>query len=368
MKKGLIKTILFVVILLFFPSGSVSADMFPIFKLGETYSNPIVNPKNALVIKEEDLSFEISGMNINANIVYKIVNTGEDGTFTFIYPVINVYSDGEKYDFNVKVEGKEIKYEAKTEDEIKTILNGDWEKTKELLNFGDRVFFDPLRGFPYTPAVKDAEEKGCQFFVFNTFLKKNTLTEVDVNFESSAGFDGERYHNIANHYPDYSTIIYHYYYILNVKDFYKNFEKMKIGIVYPKEYPLKSNLEGSVTTIGDKNILKIELNSDFKNLSFSYMLKRIPKFLLYMDTLVQILIFVFIPLLLILLVLWLTNRTKRKILLIPIFILIALILGIASTDKDLLLFVGRAFAYVILPLVILVLVVKYIRRRNKNEK
>ena len=59
---------------------------------------------------------------------------------------------------------------------------------------------------------------------------------------------------------------------------------------------------------------------------------------------------------------------KRRILLIPIFILIALILGIASTDKDLLLFVGRAFAYVILPLVILVLIVKYIRRRSENEK
>ena len=153
-----------------------------------------------------------------------------------------------------------------------------------------------------------------------------------------------------------------------MKDFYKNFEKMKIEFVYPKEYPLKSNLEGSVTNIGDKNILKIELNSDFKNLSFSYVLKRIPKFLLYMDTLVLILIFVFIPLLLLLLVFWLTNRTKRRILLIPIFILIALILGIASTDKDLLLFVGRAFAYVILPLVILVLIVKYIRRRSENEK
>jgi hypothetical protein len=172
MKKVFMKVVLLIAILLLVPLGSVSADMFPIFKLGETHSNPIVNPKNVLVVKEEDLSFEISGKNINANIVYKIVNTGEDGTFTFIYPVINVYSDGEKYDFNVKVEGKEIKYEAKTEDEIKTMLNGDWEKTKELLNFGDRVFFDPLRGLPYTPAVKDVEEKGSQFFVFNTFLKK----------------------------------------------------------------------------------------------------------------------------------------------------------------------------------------------------
>jgi hypothetical protein len=155
MKKGLIKAILFVVILLFLPLGSVSADMFPIFELGETRSNPIVNPKNALVVKEEDLSFEISERNIDVNIVYKIVNTGENGTFTFIYPVISVYSDGEKYDFNVKVEGKEMRYEVKTEDEIKKMFNGNWEKTKELLNYDDRIFFDPLKGVVYKPTIDE---------------------------------------------------------------------------------------------------------------------------------------------------------------------------------------------------------------------
>lgn len=105
------------------------------------------------------------------------------------------------------------------------------------------------------------------FFVFNIFLRKGVTTQVKVNFKSYAGFDGKRYYR-----P-----IYHYFYLLNVKDFYKKFENVKISIIYPKGYILKTNFAGNITESGSKKILTIAPKGNFGNLSFSYMTGRIPK-------------------------------------------------------------------------------------------
>jgi hypothetical protein len=267
MRKILINAVLLIVVLLLFPLNSASANMGAPFGFGSSSANLIVDPKNVLSVKEEYLRFEVSHGDVYANITYKIVNSGEDGTFTFVFPALNVYHAGEEFDFKVKVFDKEIKYEVKTEEELRNLLKDNSESIEKLLSFKDEIFFDPLTGKEYTPQIGTHREGEKVFFIFSIFLKKDTLTEVNVSFKSFAGFDARRY----------QINILHYYYILDVKDFYKTFENVKIEIVYPKTYPLKSNFEGTVSRVGDKNILTIELNNNFKNLSFSYMEKRLSK-------------------------------------------------------------------------------------------
>jgi hypothetical protein len=272
MKRVFTKVVLLIAILLLVPLGSVSANMGVPFGYTSSPINPIVNPKNVISITEEHITFEVSGTTtagtVFANITYNIVNSGEDGTFTFIFPAMNVYHKGEEFSFKVKADDKEIKYEVKNEQEISNLLKENSEGIEKLLNFDNEVFFDPLTGKEYKPEINIVRQNEKVFFVFDIFLKKNTPTVVNVSFKSFPGIDWGRYKTIS---------ILHYYYILDVKDFYKSFDNVKIEIVYPKTYPFKANLEGTVSESSDKNILKINLDGNLKNLSFSYASKKLSK-------------------------------------------------------------------------------------------
>ena len=257
-----------IIILILLPLNNVFANMAAPFGFGSSNANLIVDPKNVLEVKEENIRFDMSGRIVEANVTYKIVNSGKDGTFTFIFPVLNTSLTGIKYNFKVKVSQKEIDYEVKTPEELSSLLKGDSENIEKLTSFKDEIFFDPLTGEQYMPGYARYADKEKRFFVFNIFLKKDIVTEVNVSFKGYPGFDSRRY----------QKDIYHYYYILDVRDFYKSFENVKIEIVYPKTYPLKSNFEGTISEVSDKRILTIVLNNDFKNLSFSYMEKRLSKF------------------------------------------------------------------------------------------
>ena len=300
MRMKFIKFLL-VVILIALPLSSASANMAAPFGFGSTIGNFITNPKDVLEVKEENIKFEISGTLISADITYKIVNSGEDADFTFIFPALNPIMEDSKYAFKVRVFQKEIPYEAKNLYELMDLLKGNYEKVENLTTFKDSIYFDPLTGEEYVP-TKEYQYTGGpiekRFFVFNIFLKKGVATEVKVNFKSYAGFDSRRY----------QRLVYHYYYILNVKDFYKSFENVKISIIYPKTYPLKSNFEGTISEVDDKKILTIILNENFNNLSFSYMEGRISKIgislyksfpFLYGEALGFFLIFFVLPLVLI---------------------------------------------------------------------
>jgi len=290
-------TILLIIILIVLPLSSASANMAAPFGFGNAMGNFITNPKDVLEVKEENIKFEISGTLISADITYKIVNSGEDADFTFIFPALNPIMEDSKYVFKVMVFQKEIPYEAKSISELMDLLKGNYGKVENLTTFKDSIYFDPLTGEEYVPPYTGGPVEK-RFFVFDIFLKKGVATEVKVDFKSYAGFDSRRY----------QRQIYHYYYILNVKDFYKSFENVKISIIYPKTYPLKSNLEGTISEVDDKKILTIILNENFNNLSFSYMEGRISKIgvflyksfpFLYGEALGFFLIFFVLPLVLI---------------------------------------------------------------------
>jgi len=297
MRMKFIKFLL-VVILIALPLSSASANMAAPFGFGSSNANLIVDPKNVLEVKGENIRFEVSATSIEANVTYMIVNSGKDGTFAFIFPVLNTSLVGIKYNFKVKFSQKEIDYEVKTPDELSSLLKGNSEEIEKLTSFKDEIFLDPLTGQEYMPEYAIYADKEKRFFVFNIFLKKDVVTEVNVSFKGYPGFDSRRY----------QKDIYHYYYILNVKDFYKSFENVKISIIYPRTYPLKSNLEGTISEVDDKKILTIMLNENFNNLSFSYMEGRISKIgiflyksfpFLYGEALGFFLIFFVLPLVLI---------------------------------------------------------------------
>jgi len=286
---------LLVVILIALPLSSASANMAAPFGFGSSNANLIVDPKNVLEVKGENIRFEVSATSIEANVTYMIVNSGKDGTFAFIFPVLNTSLVGIKYNFKVKFSQKEIDYEVKTPDELSSLLKGNSEEIEKLTSFKYEIFLDPLTGQEYMPEYAIYADKEKRFFVFNIFLKKDVVTEVNVSFKGYPGFDSRRY----------QKDIYHYYYILNVRDFYKSFDDVKIEIAYPKTYPLKSNLEGTISEVDDKKILTIMLNENFNNLSFSYMEGRISKIgiflyksfpFLYGEALGFFLIFFFVPL------------------------------------------------------------------------
>jgi len=297
MRMKFIKFLL-VVILIALPLSSASANMAAPFGFGSSNANLIVDPKNVLEVKGENIRFEVSATSIEANVTYMIVNSGKDGTFAFIFPVLNTSLVGIKYNFKVKVSQKEIDYEVKTPDELSSLLKGNSEEIEKLTSFKYEIFLDPLTGQEYMPEYAIYADKEKRFFVFNIFLKKDVVTKVNVSFKGYPGFDSRRY----------QKDIYHYYYILNVRDFYKSFDDVKIEIAYPKTYPLKSNLEGTISEVDDKKILTIMLNENFNNLSFSYMEGRISKIgiflyksfpFLYGEALGFFLIFFVLPLVLI---------------------------------------------------------------------
>ena len=314
MRMKFIKFLL-VVILIALPLSSASANMAAPFGFGSSNANLIVDPKNVLEVKGENIRFEVSATSIEANVTYMIVNSGKDGTFAFIFPVLNTSLVGIKYNFKVKFSQKEIDYEVKTPDELSSLLKGNSEEIEKLTSFKYEIFLDPLTGQEYMPEYAIYADKEKRFFVFNIFLKKDVVTEVNVSFKGYPGFDSRRY----------QKDIYHYYYILNVKDFYKSFENVKISIIYPRTYPLKSNLEGTISEVDDKKILTIMLNENFNNLSFSYMEGRISKIgiflyksfpFLYGEALGFFLIFFVLPLVLIVgvgVIIYFLIIRKRKI-------------------------------------------------------
>ncbi len=285
MKKVAVTIILVVLFTTFItvvtPLNSVTANMAAPFGYGGSGGNFIVNPKSVLEVNKEDIVFEIGGIAIVngkdyeqpnyifAHITYQIVNSGDDAEFTFIFPALDPIKIGDnKYDFKVTSSEKEISYEAKNAYELKNLFEDEAEYAKivELTSFNDRVYFDPLTGEGYLPQFKGGNFEKV-FFVFNIFLKKGITTEVKVDFKSYAGFDNRRY----------QKQIYHYFYFLNVNDFYKKFENIKISIIYPKDYPLKANFAGDIVESGNKKILTIVLKRNFSNLSFSYMQGKISK-------------------------------------------------------------------------------------------
>ena len=264
-----------------FPLNSVKANMAAPFGYGSSGGNFIVNPKNVLEVNKENIVFEIGGItiengssyeepqDISAHITYQIVNSGDDAEFTFVFPAINpVKTYKDKYNFNVTSQGKEIPYEAKNTYELGNLFKDKaaYTKIEELMSYNDRIYFDPVTDKSYLPSYRMGRLEKV-FFVFNIFLKKGITTEVKINFKSYAGFDAKRYYRR----------IYHYFYLLNVKDFYKKFENVKISIVYPKNYILKTNFTGNITESSNKKILTIVPKGNFGNLSFSYMDGKISK-------------------------------------------------------------------------------------------
>ncbi len=244
-KKVVVAIILFVIFDALFlfaaPLSNASANMAAPFGYGGSGGNFIVQPESVLEVNRENIVFEIGETKIinnkkyelpqilSVSATYKIVNSGDDAEFTFIFPTINpVRTGNNKYDFSVSSSGKEIPYKAENTYEIKNIFEDEPEyaKIEKLTSFDDRIYFDPLTGKKYRPEYKGMNPQKV-FFVFNIFLKKGVANEVKVNFKSNAGFDNRRY----------QKQIYHYYYILDVKDFYKKFENVKISIVYPKKLP-----------------------------------------------------------------------------------------------------------------------------------
>jgi len=297
------KKILLIIVLILLPLNSVSANMAAPFSFGSAAGNFITNPKNVLRVEEEDLSFELPGkyvfngetyetpVRVSVHISYKIVNSYNDAAFTFIFPALGVF----KNEFNIEVSQEKIPFESKNLYEVEALFknNDEEEKLENVVSLKDRVYLDPLTNKEYMPShVYGISE--MQFFVFNLFLKKDVATTVNVDFESNAGSNTRRY----------QKNIYHYYYILNVGDFYSSFKNLKISISYPKGYPLTSNLEGTISETGDKKILTIVPDKNSKNLSFSYMKSRISKIgiflykifpFLYGEALGFFLIFIVLP-------------------------------------------------------------------------
>ena len=300
-------SLLLVILFIALHLSSASANMAAPFSFGSATGNFITNPKNILRIEEEDLRFELPGKYVSnwetyidpgkifIHISYKIVNSYNDATFTFIFPALGV----SKNEFNVEVSQKKIPFESKNLYEVEALFknNDEKEKLENVVSLKDRVYLDPLTNKEYMPShIYGISE--MQFFVFNLFLKKDVATTVNVDFESIAGSDTRRY----------QKNIYHYYYVLNVGDFYSSFKNLKISISYPKGYPLTSNLEGTISEAGDKKILTIVPDRNSKNLSFSYMEGRISKFgiflykvfpFLYGEALGFFLIFIVLPFILI---------------------------------------------------------------------
>jgi hypothetical protein len=263
------------------------ANMAAPFGCGSTNGNAAINPLNALEVKKETINFKIGGLEfvngadylnpeyIFADISYRIVNTENDALFTFIFPAVNPERiSNHKYEFSIKQSGKEIPYKVMNEYEIKNFFEKNIapERLNELILPDSLYFIDPLKGKEYTLKCKVSQYNKV-FFVFKIFLKKDVETEINVNFKSRASFDNMKY----------PKTIYSYFYLLNVRDFYKAFKNIKVRITYPQSYVLKTNFDNALLTDSDgKKTLIIKPQNNFGNLVISYIPERPSSFSLFL--------------------------------------------------------------------------------------
>jgi len=259
MKK--IKILLFVVLLLLL--GNMPAP----FSFGSFSTLPVPVSKVPLKIKSEEITLKLSSQEVKGSAVYNILNPREEIEVGFVFPLLGEGIYYSEKDFRVYFNNKSIDSELMTLSQLNKLLGDNFTKLKDTIFSEDRAFIDPLKNIPYKPKYLDSfslPEENYSFFFFKTHFKESEKGLLRIDFRDFPGFDRELY-------PEE---VCHYYYIVNVKDYYDEFKNVTINIIYPESYVVSTIPEGDEKKMDSLKKITIFMKNPDKNLSISYMENR----------------------------------------------------------------------------------------------
>lgn len=188
----------------------------------------------------------------------------------FIFPVYSNYRD----DLKIYLKDKKIEFEIVDELFLKELLIDKWNNLKKIISNDNLVFIDPIYKTLYSPnyLYLSKEKYLPNLYKFILKFEKKSKNILNVKFKAFANEDRKIY----------PKILYSYFYILNSKNYFKEFKNINIKIYYPKEYIFYSNLKGEVKNFTDKTLYEINLKEISENLTFSYMKNKISNFDLFL--------------------------------------------------------------------------------------
>ena len=251
-------------ILLFIALFLLLGNMPVPFSFGSFSTLPIPVSKVPLKIEREEVTLKLSSQEVKGSAVYNILNPHEEIEVGFVFPLLGEGMYYSKKDLHVYFNNKPIDSELMTLSQLSKALGDKFTKFERTISPSDRVFIDPLKNTPYKPKYLDFHnplEERYSFFFFKIHFKENEEGILRVDFRDFPGFDRELY-------PEE---VYHYYYIVNVKNYYNEFKNITINIIYPKDYVVSTRPDGEEESMDGFKKRSILIENPEKNLSISYM-------------------------------------------------------------------------------------------------
>ncbi|GEM_PF-1390300 len=253
-----IKILLFVVLLILL--GNMPAP----FSIGSFSTLPIPISKVPLKMEREEVTLKLSPQEVKGSVIYDILNPYKEVEVGFVFPLLGEGMYYSKKDLHVYFNNKPIDSELMTLSQLREALGDKFTKFEKTISPSDRVFIDPLKDTPYKSKYLDLHnlsEERHSFFFFKIHFKENEKGILRVEFRDFPGFDRKLY----------PKEIYHYYYIVNVKDYYNEFKNITINIIYPKDYVVSTRPDGEEESMDGFKKRSIFIEKPENNLSISYM-------------------------------------------------------------------------------------------------
>jgi len=245
------------------------------FTLNSYQSNIIPLESINLQIQKEEIVFNIYDNEIEGNIKYEILNEDYDEKIGLIFPL---YSPREN-SFEVFFNNEKVNYEKVDLNYLKENLEDKYFKLKEIVSPRNLLFVDPITGNNYVPNYFDyiittstIDNYYPIFLKFTLDFKKDTQNILFIKFKANPNIDRKLY----------PKNVYSYYYILNTKNYFKDFKNINIKIFYPSNFTFASNLKGNINKEESKNLYEINLERPNENLTFSYINGKISKLSIYL--------------------------------------------------------------------------------------
>jgi hypothetical protein len=260
------KKIILFFLLLFFLLGNAVAP----FILNDYHGNIVPVSFFNLEILNENITFNIFDNKIEGEAIYEILNNENETNVGFIFPL---YSKNRE-DFEISFNGNKVDYIIIDELKLKETLSDKWGNFEKVVSKENIIFIDPIKKsvyFPHKSYFYNGELKP-KFYKFIIPFEENSKNFLNIKFKAFASEDRK----------SYPKNLYSYFYILNTKDYFKNFKNIKIKIYYPKNYIFSVNLDGETKIIDDKILYEINLKDIVNNLTFSYMKNKISNLSLFL--------------------------------------------------------------------------------------
>ncbi|MGB9749535.1 MAG: hypothetical protein ACPLWB_01630 [Caldisericia bacterium] len=287
------------------------------FTLNSYQSNIIPLESINLQIQKEEIVFNIYDNEIEGNIKYEILNEDYDEKIGLIFPIYSLRENSFEIFFN----NEKVNFEKVDLNYLKENLKDKYFKLKEIVSPKNLLFVDPITGNNYLPNYFDyiitssnIDNYYPTFLKFVLDFKKNTENILFIKFKTYPNIDRKLY----------PKNVYSYYYILNTKDYFKDFKNINIKIFYPSNFSFTSNLKGNINKEENKILYEINLDKPNENLTFSYLNGKISKLSIYLykkfpimyDTYFIFIVIIFISLiifvgLIIFLIIKLLKRKKK---------------------------------------------------------